>query len=153
MNSEVKKDIVLEMKYVGDDFWSQPTYCDQFDRLWKDIGLGENVEPSLSSVADNEIDGEPYRLIKQKFILKTRKDFLSSDKSFQYQMLDRMRCDCEYYLGYGCRNSDVLYEKNEKMQIEAMKAIWCSFSEEEKPEWITWEKILEYEKSMCGPTI
>lgn len=153
MNSKVKRNTVLKMKYLGDDFRSQPTYCDQFGRLWKDIGLGENVVPDLYSVPGNEFDGEPYRPIKQKFILKTRKEFVSRDKSFQYQMLDRLRCDCEYYLGFGCRNPGVLWAKDEKEQIEAMKAIWCSFSEEEKPEWITWDKILEYEKNMCGPAI
>jgi hypothetical protein len=31
-----------------------------------------------------------------------------------------------------------------------MKAMWLSFSEGEKPEWLTWEKILEYEKQMCA---
>jgi hypothetical protein len=31
-----------------------------------------------------------------------------------------------------------------------MKRIWLSFSEDEKPEWLPWEKILQYEKDMCS---
>lgn len=64
-------------------------------------------------------------------------------------MLDRYRCDCDYYLGYGNRNPDVLPLKNERKLIEEMKRIWLSFSEEEKPKWLTWDQILEYEKAMC----
>jgi hypothetical protein len=30
-----------------------------------------------------------------------------------------------------------------------MKRIWLSFLETEKPEWLTWERILEYEKAIC----
>jgi hypothetical protein len=29
-----------------------------------------------------------------------------------------------------------------------MKALWNSFSEEDKPEWLTWEEIEEYERMM-----
>ena len=31
-----------------------------------------------------------------------------------------------------------------------MKAIWNSFSEDEKPEWLTWEKIEKYEEEMVN---
>lgn len=153
MNLDSKDKILLVMKYLGDDFWSLPVYQDQFGYLWKDIELGESTEPSLYSVTNNEIDGEPDKPIKKKFILQTRKEFVSREKRFQYQMLDRLRCDCEYYLGFGCSNPGVLREKDEKKHIEAMKSIWHSFSEEEKPKWITWEEIMEYEKNMCEPAI
>lgn len=153
MSAGVREDTILEMKYIGDDFWSQPMYQDQFGHLWKDTELGESAEPSLYSVTNNEADGEPDKPIRQKFILQTRKEFVSREKRFQYQMLDRLRCDCEYYLGFGYRNPNVLPEKDEKKHIEAMKSIWNSFSEEEKPKWLTWEKILEYENNMCEPDI
>ena len=42
-----------------------------------------------------------------------------------------------------------LWAGDEKSQIENMKALWNSFPEEDKPEWLTWEDILEYEKQMC----
>lgn len=70
------------------------------------------------------------------------------DKKFYYQLLSRMQMDCDYYLGYGGRNPKQLWANSEIKQIEAMKYIWNSFSENEKPEWLTWEELLNYEKDM-----
>ena len=75
-------------------------------------------------------------------------DILSSEKSFRYRLLDRMRTDCEYYLGYGNRAAKHLWGNTEEKQIEYMKALWNSFADDEKPEWLSFEKILEYEKEM-----
>lgn len=73
---------------------------------------------------------------------------LSRDKHFRYQLLDRMRSDCDYYLGYGNRHPKYLWAGSEKEQIDTMKALWLSFSEENKPEWLTLERIEAYEKEM-----
>lgn len=73
---------------------------------------------------------------------------LSRDDKFRYQLLDRLRSDCDYYLGYGNRYPKNLWAGSENEQIEFMKAIWNSFSDEAKPEWLTWEQIEEYEKEM-----
>ena len=67
---------------------------------------------------------------------------------FRYMMLDRLRQDCEYYLGYGNRNASQLWAGNEKDQIENMKALWLTFPKEDTPEWLTWGDILEYEGMM-----
>lgn len=75
---------------------------------------------------------------------------LNYDKSLRYQFLDRFRSDCEYYLGYGNKCTNHLWANDEKEQIEAMKALWNSFSHNQKPEWLTWEQILAYEKNMIG---
>lgn len=75
-------------------------------------------------------------------------DILNHDKRFRYMLLDRMRSDCEYYLGYGNRYPKHLWAGNEKDQIEAMKALWKSFNENEKPVFLTYEQILYYEKQM-----
>ncbi|WP_256719739.1 LPD11 domain-containing protein [Paenibacillus glucanolyticus] len=75
-------------------------------------------------------------------------DILKSDARFRYMMLYRFRDDCEYYLNYGNRNSNVLWSLDESKHIENMKALHNSFGENDKPEWLTWEQILEYEKQM-----
>lgn len=77
-------------------------------------------------------------------------DMLKHDEKFRYRMLDRMRCDCDYYLGYGNRQAKHLWALNESDHIEYMKALWNSFAEDQKPEWLTFEQILEYEKKMKG---
>ena len=72
-------------------------------------------------------------------------EILSQDKNFRYQLLDRMQEDCNYYLEVS-RSNNNLWAGNTTEQIEIMKAIWNSFSNDEKPEWITWEDILEFER-------
>lgn len=73
---------------------------------------------------------------------------LKSDAKFRYMMLSRFKSDCDYYLGYGNRSSNALWAKDEKEHIENMKALHNSFVGDDKPEWLTWEDILEYERKM-----
>lgn len=75
-------------------------------------------------------------------------DWAKHDPKFRYMMLSRMKQDCDYYLGYGNRYVDHLWAGDDKRQIEHMKALWNSFLEEDKPEWLTWEELLEYERRM-----
>ena len=68
--------------------------------------------------------------------------------TFRYEMLHRMALDCEYFLGYGYRYEKHLWAGNATDQIEYMKALWLSFTEDQKPEWLTYEKIEDYERRM-----
>ena len=70
----------------------------------------------------------------------------SSSDSFKYQMLDRLKSDCEYFLGNGNRYSCSLYMKNVNDQIEAMEKIWNILKE--KPEWLTLDQIKEFKNKM-----
>ena len=70
------------------------------------------------------------------------------NSEFEYMMLDRLKHDCDYYLGYGNRCAKHLWANTEKEHIEYMKQLWNGFSDVHKPEWLTWEQILEYEKQM-----
>lgn len=78
----------------------------------------------------------------------TLEEILKSSKEFKYQLLGRMQADCKYYLGYGGRQKSRLWALDEGDQIAYMKAIWNSFAEDEKPEGLTWEQILDYEHTM-----
>ena len=69
-------------------------------------------------------------------------------KKWMYMMLSRLESDCKYFLGFGNRNKDVLYYKDVDIHITEMKKLYNSFSEGEKPEWLSLEKIEEYEKAM-----
>lgn len=77
-------------------------------------------------------------------------ELLKSDDKFKYQLLSRLQSDCNYYLGYGNRNKNKLWAGSEKEQIGAMKKLWESFSTEDKPEWLSWENILQYENRMVS---
>ena len=80
-------------------------------------------------------------------------DWDKYEPRFRYMMLDRLRQDCNYYLGYGCRNPKNLWAGNERAQIENMKALWNTFPKEDTPEWLTWEDILEFERRMKGAEV
>lgn len=148
MSLEVKKSTVLIMNYIGEDFWSRPVYRDQYDHLWKDVELGDCNPPILYAAVNNEFEGDPDTAIKRKFIIE-QPNPTKEAKRFQYQMLGRMQSDCNYYLSYGNRKPGRLWAGTEAEHIAAMKVLWLSFSEDEKPLWLTWEQILEYEKKMC----
>ena len=143
-----KENDLLTMKPIGEDFWSRPVYKDQYGRLWKDITLGSET-PELCSALYNAFDGEPDLPIRRPFVILSSEKRIDEDKKFQYQMLGRLRSDCDYYLGYGDRSPRVLPLSDERKHIETMKDIWNNFADDEKPEWLTWDQILEYEKTMC----
>lgn len=73
---------------------------------------------------------------------------MESGKSFEYQLLDRLKTDCEYFLGAGKGYENHLWANSVSAQIEKMKELFNGFSSDEKPEWISMEDILAYEKQM-----
>ena len=76
------------------------------------------------------------------------KPVLQYEETFRYQLLDRMRSDCKYFLGAGNRMEKYLWAGNVEDQILAMQILWRSFPVDKKPEWLTWEQICEYAKKM-----
>lgn len=63
-----------------------------------------------------------------------------------YQLLDRCKSDCEYFLGGGNRQKKHLWGGNIEDHIRKMKDLYCLLPE--KPEWLTFEQIEEYERRM-----
>ena len=51
-------------------------------------------------------------------------DSLSIER--KYCLLDRMRIDCEYFLGFGARHEKYLWAGNVKEQIESMLYLYDS---------------------------
>ena len=75
-------------------------------------------------------------------------DPLKQDVKFRYNLLDRMKSDCEYYLGPGHRYAKHLWAKSPEAQIALMKKLYNSFDITERPEWISLDLITEYENRM-----
>lgn len=76
-----------------------------------------------------------------------------ANPSFDYQLLGRLKSDCDYYLGMGGRHSKHLWAGDVKGQIKKMKELYNSFPKDKKPEWLTMNQILDYErKMMASPT-
>lgn len=74
--------------------------------------------------------------------------FSGKDKKYPYQMLSRLKSDCDYYLGAGNRADKHLWALNPEDQIAYMKAIYDRL--EEKPDWLTLDQINDYEKQMLS---
>lgn len=70
------------------------------------------------------------------------------EPEFRYMMLSRMKQDCDYYLGNGNKSTNHLWAENEVEQIANMKAIWDTFEPEDKPEWLTLDKLIGYSRKM-----
>jgi hypothetical protein len=79
---------------------------------------------------------------------KQIKGIAGKDDSFKFMMLDRLAGDADYFLGYGNRDENNLWGRTVKDHIKEMKEIYKSLSK--KPEWLTYEDILSYEKKMLS---
>lgn len=77
-----------------------------------------------------------------------KQDKPTEKERFNYMMLSRLQQDCEYYLNYGNRNEKKLWALNVKDHIKEMKKIHDGFKDNKKPEWLTYNEILEYERQM-----
>ena len=86
--------------------------------------------------------------IEKNYLKESIEDVLKKDDEFRYQLLGRLKSDCDYYLDNGNRNDKHLWAGNVKDQIQTMKDLYNSFSDDMKPEWISLEDIDNYEKEM-----
>ena len=68
--------------------------------------------------------------------------------SGQYRLLDRLRTDCEYFLGAGQRAEKHLWAGSVDAQIVKMRELYAQLPE--KPEWLSTEKIDEYARRMSA---
>lgn len=140
---------VRTMEFVGVDDWDRPVYkCVENGYLWKDLSLGKSATPDLFSSSNNEFDGEPDRPINSNLTIVFKTKYEESPYRFNYMMLSRLQSDCEYFLGWGQRNKSRLSGESVEAHIARMKELWNSFPEDQKPEWLTFEGILDYEKRM-----
>ena len=145
----------LTLTFMGYDDFNNPTYKTETGRLLKD--LNDNIEnPCLYTVSGNDIDGEPKDTINNmekykglEIVILGRENEPTKDEKFQYMMISRLKQDCDYYLGNGNRSVKYLWAGSESEQIQEMKDRYNSFSEDKKPEWLTYDDILRYEGLMC----
>ncbi len=71
------------------------------------------------------------------------------DRSADYVLLDRLRADCDYFLGAGGRSEKHLWAGSVYAQIKKMRELYDALPE--KPEWLTTEAIDRYAAQMAAP--
>lgn len=71
-----------------------------------------------------------------------------SDDKHNYMMLSRLQSDCDYFLGNGSGSVRNLYYDTVEEHIAEMKRLWDGLPE--KPEWLSYEEIENYEQEMLS---
>lgn len=71
------------------------------------------------------------------------------DHSGDYVLLDRLRADCDYFLGAGGRSEKHLWAGSVHAQIKKMRELYDALAG--KPEWLTAEAIDRYAAQMAAP--
>lgn len=145
----------LELKYLGTDFWARPVYEDKDGIILKDTNC-DSGDLSLCTVSGG-FDGEPNMPISKlkryqglEIVILGRENEPTPKEKFNYQMLGRLKSDCDYFLGNGNRSEKYLWGTDVASQIVEMKKLYNSFSDDKKPEWLTYEDILNYENLMTA---
>lgn len=141
---------MLKVKYVGfGGYMEVPCYEDENGKLYFDENNGRN-ELALYTGAYREewgeICGEPCNRVTEEVICDD--PFVRHAREFDYMMLDRMRSDCDYFLGNGNGYEGHLCGGSVEVICDEMEKLWNSFAEDEKPKWLTMEQIKEYRKQM-----
>lgn len=74
-----------------------------------------------------------------------------ANSEFKYQLLGRLKQDCDYFLGNEGQSRSVkhLWADSVEEQIASMRALHDSFPVDAKPEWLTIEQIDNYAKLMA----
>ena len=99
-------------------------------------------------LSPNEMDKYVEKTLADKIETENKNNNIKNkDYSFDYQLLDRLRSDCRYYLD-GHRNPDLLWAGSVGEQIKEMRKLYNSFPSDKKPQWITGEDINHFEAEM-----
>lgn len=69
-------------------------------------------------------------------------------KKFRYMILSRCQSDCEYFLGNGNGYEGHSWALETRKHLSLMQTLYDSFSEKDKPEWITQKKLDFYKAEM-----
>ena len=129
----------MKVKYIGfGGYMEKPCYQDENGKIYFDEndGRGElNLYTGAYKDEYGEIWGEPYDRVKEPF--ECDDPFVRNPKERQYMLLSRLQQDCKWYITCNgkCRSSS-LWSDIDNI-INEMENIMKSFTEDEKPEWLT----------------
>ena len=106
----------------------------------------------------SEDDPERFEELAQGAIahLREKAEFMGRSAAAEnphaitYQMLSRLKSDCDYFLGAGEGNEKHLWAKSADGQIAEMRRLLGTLPKGAEPEWLTPEDIDSYEQKMKG---
>lgn len=140
----------MKVKYIGfGGYIELPVYEDENGKLYFDQNNGRNGLALYTGAyrdGSREISGEPNVKVQEK--VECDDPFVRSPKEFEYMMLSRLIMDCDYFLGYGDGYEGHLCCKTVEEHCDRMEELWNTFSDKEKPEWTSLERIKQYREQM-----
>ena len=122
--------------------------------LAREYGADDSTKPLRISVGSSEpvmlswpkVQRRLAQLIREdKFFTEQEKSVLEQNRN--YLILDRLRADCEYFLGAGNRAEKHLWAGSVYAQIVKMRELYDALPQ--KPEWLTKEMIDDYADRMA----
>ena len=122
--------------------------------LAREYGLKDTSKPLQISVGNSEPVTLSWAKVQRRIAQLIREDqfFTEQEKSVleqnrNYLILDRLRADCEYFLGAGNRAEKHLWAGSVYAQIVKMRELYNALPQ--KPEWLTKEMIDDYADRMA----
>ena len=102
--------------------------------------------PETAELTWSKVQRRITQLIREdKFFTEQEKSVLEQNRN--YLILDRLRADCEYFLGAGNRAEKHLWAGSVYAQIVKMRELYDALPQ--KPEWLTKEMIDDYAERMA----
>ena len=142
----------MKVKFVGfgGSCIDYPCYEDENGELYFDTNDGRNgldlYTGAYRHPEDGDIWGEPNIHIVEK--IECDEPFVRHPRERDYMQLSRLLMDCKYFLGNGNGCEGHLYYQEVNGHCDEMKKLYESFSDEDKPQWLTLKQIEEYREEM-----
>lgn len=110
----------------------------------RELSLEYDTDEIIEKATMNAFNAVKYE--GEKILSLTNEKELQQEYQLDYQLLNRLKSDCDYYLGYGNKNDKDLWAKNPYEQIKKMEELYDKLPV--KPEWLTREEIQIYAEKM-----
>jgi len=146
----------VDFEYIGRDDWGRHIIKSKDSGTYfGDINLTKaGKERDLSRASwhtysgNDPYEGEPEASMKDDIIVNivNPEDIPTDYQRNEYELLYRLKSDCDYFLGNGDGFEGHLWAGSVDKQIAKMRELYDQL--EEKPEWLTLEDINRYEEEM-----
>ncbi len=146
-NIESKHDVVRYMEQHGREKETAAWLAHEYGgKEGNNLFIVRAGSPETAELTWSKVQRRLAQLIREdKFFTEQEKSVLEQNRN--YLILDRLRADCEYFLGAGNRAEKHLWAGSVYAQIVKMRELYDALPQ--KPEWLTKEMIDDYADRMA----
>ena len=146
-NIESKHDVVRYMEQHGREKETAAWLAHEYGgKEGNNLFIVRAGSPETAELTWSKVQRRIAQLIREdQFFTEQEKSVLEQNRN--YLILDRLRADCEYFLGAGNRAEKHLWAGSVYAQIVKMRELYDALPQ--KPEWLTKEMIDDYAERMA----